>query len=102
MNAKRHDPQRNAMGQGAECDATGAALKREMMWPERTGAFRENEQLAVGTEHFSTLAQRGIVLTVVIFILLARHGNAVEEQPREGAPNQLGRDQKILRGTTRW
>ena len=42
----------------------------------------------------SALAQRRVVLAVILFILFARDGDAAEKKPGKPAPQQLGRDQK--------
>jgi len=67
---------------------------------KRAGPFGEYDQLTAVSQQLRALAQRGVVMAVIVFILLARDGDAAEEQAREEAPTQLGRDQKNPRGKT--
>ena len=92
--AERHDAERHTSRQSIQRDTNRAALERQMARTQRTGAFGEDDQLAAVREQLNALAQGGIVLAVILLLVFARDGDAAEEQAREEAPKQLGRDQK--------
>src|SRR5579871_4182464 len=98
MDSQRDDLQRNfSIFEIIQQQPDGAAFERQMARAERTGAFRKYKQLAAGAQLIETLAHCGIIERLIAFILGARDGNAIKEQPREPALAQLRGNHKHRR-----